>query len=41
MHMFIMFEKYVQGLKKIQWKLWEELITQTSYPIMLKAPQND
>ena len=34
MHIFNMLITSVQSFKLITWKLWEELITQTCYPIL-------
>ena len=31
MHIFIMFVTYMQSVKKIQWKLLEELISQSMH----------
>ena len=39
-HLQYVHNKYA-SLKKIHWKLWEELITQTPYPSMRKIAQND
>ena len=35
MHIFNMLTISVQSFKLITWKLWEELITQTGYPILI------
>ena len=37
MYVFIMSTTSMQGVKKIDWKLYEELITQTPYPSMQKS----
>ena len=34
MHIFNMLQTSVHSFKLIAWKLWEELITQTCYPIL-------
>ena len=31
MHIFSMFTEYMQGLKTINWKLWQAMITPTLY----------
>ena len=39
MHIFNTLTACMQGLKKIHWKLWEELITQNSIPYNAKICQ--
>ena len=41
MHIFNVSTTSKHGFKMIHWKLYEELITQTPYPSMQKAAEND